>query len=228
VAFIAHHVVLDPERVGPALDAALSDRELADRVLNEMMPGYLVLDGALRAEIRQAALDPSVHVAAREVTLDPRSGEISLRPIQSEVAAQVSRFGLGNAATNTGDAAITVPRQDLQRYRQARDRSGEVAYIGGVITVVLLGVALLSSTTRLRTLRAIGLWSVLNCAVVGAAYWLAPALILAASTSIKARAAAVVASTGRRDALVLLAPFAVAGVVLVVVSLRRGRQGHTA
>lgn len=227
-ALVAHQVVLNPDRAGLELDAALSDQELGDRVLNQIVPGYLTLDPRLRATIREAALDPAVHEAVRKVTFDPRSGEISLKPIQAEVTSQVSRFVLGNAATNNGDPVITVPQKDLVRYREAVDRTGQVAVLGGLATVVLLALALLVSNRRLWTLRSVGIWTLVSCALVAAAYWLLPTFIKAASSSIEAQAAAVVASADRQAALLLLAPFAAAGLVLVVVSLLGGRQRPTA
>ncbi|MDX6327498.1 MAG: hypothetical protein QOK15_3852 [Nocardioidaceae bacterium] len=227
-AFVAHEVVLDPSRAGLALDAMLSDRELSNRVLGQIVPGISNLPAPLMTVVRQAALDPSVHRAVRKVTFDPHSGEISLKPIQSEVLSQLRRFSLGAAATNGGDAVITVPQKDLARYNDARTTSWRVARLGGLATVVLLAIALLISPRRVRTLRSIGLLTIVSCVLVAAAAWTLPAIVRAVTSSIAGQAVAVVASAARSDALVSLAPFAVAGVVLVVVSLLGGRQRPTA
>ena len=221
-AFVAHQTVLDPDNAGRALDAALSDDQLADQVLESIVPGFSGLPRSLTTAVRRAALDPSVHEAARNVTFDPRTGEISLKPIQSEVLAQVSRFGLGGAATNQGEVVITVPAAELARYNDARARTSRVATLGALATAVLWAVALLVSPRRPRTLLAIGASTLVGAVVVGGLAWLAPGAIDAATSSLTGQVAAVMIAAARPEILTLLAPFAVAGAAVAVLGLVAG------
>ena len=229
-AFVAHQVVLDPDRAGVALDAALSDPDLQDRVLGQIVPGYSHLPAPLRAGVRRIALNSGVHQAAQRVTFDSRTGEISLKPLQAELATQLRQHGVGvaAAAVNSGDAVITVPAKDLKRYNDARDTTSRVMLLGGLATAVLVALALLVSPRRLTTLRSLGLTVLLSCVLVGAGFWILPAFIRAASSTVAAQAAAVVVSEARTTTLEYLLPFAIAGVVLVLAPLLRSRSQRPA
>jgi hypothetical protein len=220
-AFVAHQVVLNPDHAGVALDAALDDRGLVDRVLARVVPGYNGLPQPLVDGVRRFALTPSVHRAARRVTFDPATGELSLRPVQSALASELRQNGAGPVADaiTAGDAVITVPANDLARYNDARWATSQVALLGGLMTAALFVLALIVSPRRSSTLRSIGLTVLLGCGVVGAVFWAAPKLIGLASSSVAAQAAAVLSKAALPNALQLLIPFAVVGLVITVASL---------
>src|SRR4051794_15138988 len=114
-AFVAHETVLDPDLAGPALDAALEDEDLTDRVLGQVVPGYGSLPQPVVDALRRVAVDSSFHEAARRVTFDPASGEVSLEPLRTALADRLRQHGIGIAAgaVTAGDAVITVPPNDL-------------------------------------------------------------------------------------------------------------------
>ena len=231
-AFVAHHVVLDPDRAGQALSAALDEPELRERLLHRAVPGYRKLPQPVQTVADQLAGTSSAHRAVEKVSLSD-DGTIALAPLQLELAQSLRTLGqpqLAAQLTAVSGTTITVPEKYLSRYRDARETSWRVAVLGAAATLVLFLLALLLSPKRRRTVRSIGVSALLACGAAALLYWALPGVAGLVSSGSTGDVAAVVLRAERPAVLLMLLPVAVVAVVLVVGSLlaRPRRTSSTA
>ncbi|MEP7090317.1 MAG: hypothetical protein ABI776_09435 [Nocardioidaceae bacterium] len=229
-AYVAHQVVLDPDRAGQALSAALDEPDLLHKVLNQTVPGYQRLSQTDRDLIDGLAGSDTAHRAVGSVSMDAR-GDVDLAPLRRQITRALRSAGQPGLADQLAAAAggtrVSVPSDYFSHYQRARDVSWFVATRGAVATLVLFAVALLVSPHRVRTVRSVGVALLLSTAVAALAFWALPALAAAVSSSTAADAAAVVLRAERSDVLRALLPPAVVAVVLIVVGLVGQSLGRT-
>lgn len=224
-AYVAHEVLLDPDRTGELVGSALQQPDLRSKILTRAVPGYVRLPAQVRAQVDAVARTAATGRAAKKVTLGS-DGEVGLRPVQVELARALRDNGqpglAAKVAASGADATVQVPSKYLDRYESARDTSQQVATRGAVLTALLLLVALLVSADRRRTVRSIGVSALSSCVVVALIYWLAPLFVRAASSSAVFEAVGTVLQAQRVPVLVTLAPVAAVGLVLVIVPVLLG------
>jgi hypothetical protein len=224
-AAVVHHTLLDPAKAGQVVEKALEDPELRDEILAQAVPGFGALPQIVRTQVGALAQTSAARSAVRRLELR-NDGTVSLEPLQAALATELRQAGLGQVAAvvTSRDARVAVPSRYLTRYHDARRTSQKLEQWGAVATALLVVVALLVSRRRLRTVRSIGVATLLACAVVAAFFWALPGLLRAASSDVAYDALAG-AVQGQLSAMVaMLVPVAVVGAVLVVVGLLGGRR----
>jgi len=215
--------LLDPHRAGDVVATALGESDLASRILGRVVPGYTTLDPSTRAAVRGVVRAQPTLDAARRVEFDASTGKVDLQPLRQEVVDALRQAGQPRlAATVAHDergSVVTVPMKDLNRYRDARELSRRAALLGGLATLVLAGVALLSSRHRLRTGRSVGVAVALAALVVGAAYWLLPGAAQSVGSNDAAKVASALLDLARPRVLVILGSALGVGVLLILTPL---------
>jgi hypothetical protein len=223
-SYVVHDVVLDPSRAGEVVDYALHQPDTRREILGRTVPGYGRLPVRVRAAVDALADSPRLRRAARTISLDA-NGEVALSPLQEVLAAELRADQPRLAArVAAADTRVAVPARYVTRYDDARERSATLALRGGLATAALLLLALLVSPRRLRTVRSIGVAALLACLVVALLYWALPSVISAASSSPLVGAVVAVVQAERSTVLWRLAPFAGAGLVMLVVGLVAPRR----
>jgi hypothetical protein len=168
--------------------------------------------------------------ALRAVTLD-EDGTVSLAPLRTELVDELRRRGHDRLADRVAAAedpgTVTVPSEDMDRYRTARDTTWKVAVGGGLITLGLLLIAVLISPNRRRTVRSIGVTVLLVAAAAALLFAAIPTVLRAADARAEFEALASVVEAQRRSAWLTLLPVAVVGAVLLVVSLLMPRRDRS-
>ena len=222
---VVHHTLLDPAKAGQVVEKALQDPELRDQILAQAVPRFGTLPQIVQTQVGALAQTSTARAAVRRLQLRS-DGTVSLEPLQAALAQQLRQAGLSPVAAlvTARDATVAVPSKYLTRYHDARRTSQRLEQWGGLATAVLVVLALLLSPRRMRTVRSIGVATVLACAAVAALFWALPGLLRAASTDVAydAVAGAVEGQFSAMAAIVI--PVAVAGLVLIVVGLLGGRR----
>lgn len=215
-SYVTRTVLLDPARVGQVVETSLQTPDLRDRILARTVPGYARLPGPARAVVAALADDPGLDRAARRIVLDP-DGTVSLEPLQREIARRLSG-SLPQVAALVASAhtRVTVPATYVDRYQAARDNSRRLALGAGLVTAGLLLAALVVSRHRRRTVRSIGIASVLSALVVALLYWAVPSVLEVATANPLAGGVISVVRTERSDVLLRLLPVVVVGLVLAI------------
>jgi hypothetical protein len=219
-AYVAHQVVLDPDRAGQALGAALDEPDMLDKVLHRAVPGYRRLPVGVRATAAGVARTDAARRAVRQVRLDD-DGTVALAPLQRELAGALRSAGQPRLSAQVAEASggrVTVPARYMTRYRDARSTSWQVVTVGTLATAVLFLAALLMSAHRRRTVAAIGVTALLSCVAAALLYWALPGIVGLAGSGSVADVAAVVLRAERATVVRTLLPFALVAVVLVVVA----------
>ena len=222
---VAHQTLLDPTKAGQVVEQALRNDQLRTRILDQAVPGYGALPQVARTEVDAVAQSAATRQAVRRLSLRS-DGTVSLAPLQAALAQRLQQAGLGPVAAivTSRQAQVTVPFRYMKRYDRARRISEKLAVRGGIATAVLVVVALLVSPRRSRTLRSVGIATLVACAVVAAGFWALPGMLRAASSDVAYDAVAS-AVEGQRAAMVtMVVPVAVVGVVLIVVGLSSSRR----
>ena len=189
------------------------------------MPGYSQLPSVVQGVVGQVADTPATRRALRRVTLRS-DGTVSLRPLQVELARSLRAQGitpLADTIAGSDPVRVDVPSKYVDPYNSARTTSRRSWIGGGLITLGLIGFALLVSPRRPRTLRSAGIVAVLASAVVVIGFALLPAFARAASSDPAVEALALVLQGERKQVLLTVAPVAVVGLVLAVVGIVTGR-----
>jgi hypothetical protein len=226
-AYVVHEVLLDPDRAGEVIASALQQQELRDKLLARTVPGYAQLPDAARAGIDRAAEEVPLDRALRSVTL-AEDGTVSLSPLKAELVDELRRRGADRIASRVEAAddpgTVSVPAEDMDRYRTARDTTWKVAVGGGLITVGLLVIAAIVSPDRRRTVRSMGLTVLLVAGAAALVYAVLPTVVRAADARVEFEALAAVVEGQRSAAWLTILPVAVVGVVLAAVSLLLPRR----
>jgi hypothetical protein len=232
-AFIAHQTVLDPDRAGHVLAAAMDQPKLRETILARTIPGYDRLPRVAQDAVEAIAGTSQVSDALSTVQLSS-DGTVALAPLRDQLTKTLRENGQAPlaavVAASGGPARVDVPTDVVARYDRARDTAWQVATQGAIAVVVLFLVALLVSRNRRATVRGIGLVILVSAALVAFLYWVSPDVVRAASTSPWVDAATSVRDTEKPTVLGILVPTAIVGVVVMAVSLlvpgpdRRARQ----
>src|SRR3954447_21792454 len=221
-AYVAHQTVLDPDRAGHVLAAALDPPQLRETILARTIPGYDRLPQVARRAIEALAGTSQVSDALSKVQLDS-DGTVALAPLRDELTKTLRESGQAPiaavVAASGGPARVDVPPDVVSRYDRARDSAWQVATQGAIAVMVLFLLALLVSRNRRATVRGIGLTILLSAALVAFLYWVSPDVVRAASTSPWVDAAPSVRDTEKPTVLGILVPTAVIGILVMAVSL---------
>jgi Zn-dependent protease len=222
---VVHRTLLDPAKAGQVVEKALQDPELRNEILAEAVPRFGTFPQIVQTQVGALAQTSTVRSAVRRLRLDS-DGTVSLQPLQAALAQQLRQAGLAPVAAvvTSQDARVAVPSRYLTRYHDARRTTQRLEQWGGLATAVLVVLALLVSPRRLRTVRSIGVATLLACAAVAALFWALPGLLRASSSDVAYDALAA-AVQGQRSAMgAMVVPVAVVGLVLVVVGLVGSRR----
>jgi hypothetical protein len=221
-AYVAHQTVLDPDRAGQVLAAALEEPDVRETILARAVPGYGRLPDAGRAALDRLAQTSQVDTALRSVRLD-QDGEVRLAPLRDELTRALRDNGqsglAARVASSGGPDAVSVPVDVLDRYTTAGDAAWLLASRGALAAAVLFVAAVAVSANRRATVRGVGLTMLIGCAVVAFLYWVSPNVARAASNSPWVNAAAAVRDSQASTALTIVIPVAAVGLALVIASL---------
>jgi hypothetical protein len=220
-AYVAHQTVLDPDRAGQVLAAALEQPTLRETILARTIPGYDRLPQVARDAVEALAGTSQVSDALTAVRLDS-DGTIPLAPLRDQLTRTLRENGqvavAAVVAAAGGPDRVDVPPDVVARYDRARDTTWQVATQGAIAVGVLFLLALLVSRNRRATVRGIGLTILVSAAVVAFLYWVSPDVARAASTSPWVDAATPVRDAERSTVLAILIPTAVIGILVMAVS----------
>lgn len=233
-ALPTHQVLLDPDLAGETLANALGNGGLRNRILPRIVPGYASLPASARARIDRLVEDPDTAAAVSDTPIRS-NGTVDLAALQQYVSERLRDNGEDRLAATVENASsratVTIPAKYFNRYQDARRTVWQVTVIAGLATVLLYALALLVSRRRPVTLRSAGVALILGTAVAVGLHWVAPDVVEAADLMEGSQALALTMRAHRSDVLVLLAPFALAGVIAAATGtiLGRSRQfGHSA
>ncbi len=219
VAYPAHQVLLNPDRVGETVGNALQQSDLRGRVLTRLVPGYGDLPKAQRREVDRIAESSGTTDALADVEIRS-DGTIDLSSLQTHIAEGARAGGQDRLAdqleARAGTGTLDVPKKYFDVYETARETVWQTILFAGFVTLLLYGIALLASTRRGRTTRSIGITLLLSTAVAAGLHWIAPVVVDAAGINSGAEAVALTMRAQRSSVLLLLAPAALVAVLLVV------------
>ncbi len=226
VAYAAHETVLAPGRAGDVLATALQQPTLRTRILARAVPGYAQLPGAVQDVIDRAVQTPATEHAVQRLRMDPR-GRVSLAPLQRQVVRTLQSHGqpaIAAALASVSPAKVQLPAQIVKPYREARRTTWWVATRSAMAAAALVILAFLVTPNRRRMVGAFGAAVLVTCGLVALVWTQLPGLVAAVSTNPWIDAAATAGVTSLSSLRPYLVPAAVAGGVLVVLSLALPRR----
>lgn len=230
-AYVASQTVLSTHGSGQVISSALQQPALRHRILAEVVPGYETLPSPVQDELNKIAQNRKFDAAVKHVRVQA-DGTVQLAPLRHQLEHWLRAHGEAPAASILaavgGPVTVHLPRPVAHRYAEARHTARTVAWVGGIVAVALLLLALLISRHRRRTLGGVG-WTILaSCAATAVLWWAIPGLAGLVSHQAWADALAAVAGGASYPTVIsILIPVAVAGAIVLIVSflLPRGRRG---
>ena len=226
VAYAAHETVLAPRRAGDVLAAALQQPALRTRILSSAIPGYAQLPDVARRTVDRAVQTPQAEHAVAQLRMD-RHGRVGLAPLQRQVVHVLQAHGqpaIAAALASVAPAKVQLPERVVKPYRQARATTWWVATRGALVAAALVALAFLVSPHRRRMVGALGVAVLVACGLVALVWTQLPGLVATFSSNPWVDAAAGAGITSLSALRPYLVPAAVAGGVLVVLSLALPRR----
>ncbi|MGZ6874753.1 MAG: hypothetical protein ACXVFR_00175 [Nocardioidaceae bacterium] len=217
-AYLLHQTVLNPDRPGQVLSAALDQPRLRHEILHDVVPGYQSIPAAQRHEINHALAGRRLQAAVRDVHVDG-NGTIRLGPLRHQIGHTLRAHGQPQLARVVSDAAggytFHLPSLIGSRYAAGRRLAADVALKAGLAAAALYLLAFVVAPDRRRALRRIGIAVLLSCGGTLALYWLLPAAASAATHDVWVDAAATATRAFGSAIVTGLLPVAAGGLVLI-------------
>lgn len=219
--YVASRTALSPAHSGRMLSSALHQPALRHRILAAVVPAYDQLPAPLHDELNQVVQDPRFDAAIAKLRIDAH-GRVHLSRLRHRLEQELRAHGQGTAAailaTVGGPDVVRLPTTVAHDYAAAHRTAWEVTTVGGVIAVLLALLAVLVSPHRRRTVRGVGWAALFSCAATALLWWAGPAIAGLASRPVWSALA-----TAARHAYAsrmgwTLAPVAIAGCVVLLVS----------
>ena len=177
VAYMAHESILDPDRSGEMLSAALKEPELREELLTRALPDYQSLPPQYRDAVDRTAQSPEVDRALKRLEVD-RDGNVHLGPARAQLAERLRAAGQPQIATRVEQTrtrdSVRLPTKITRPYTDAGDSAWFVATRGAAVAAGLLLVALVVARHRRRALAAAGVALLVVCGLAALAYSLLP------------------------------------------------------
>lgn len=177
VAYMAHESILDPDRSGEMLSAALKEPELREELLTRALPDYQTLPQQYRDAVDRTAQSPAVDRALKRLEVD-RDGNVHLGPARAQLAERLRAAGQQQLATRVEQTrtrdSVRLPQKVTRPYTDAGDSAWLVATRGAAVAAGLLLVALVVSRHRHRALAAAGVALLVVCGLAALAYSMLP------------------------------------------------------
>lgn len=219
-AHVANQTLLDPDRPGTLLAAALESRELDNQVISAIERSTGPLSAQQKQGITAIADDERVRDAAKQVRIDDE-GQLDLRPLKDELADQLEAAGQRGAARKLRavrtDRRVALPPELNDRYTQARDL-GEWAFNTAALTALAaFALGFILAPSKRHAARSIGfaLIGTVLLAVLG--YLLLPRLVGAFGNAY-VDAAATAAISLQTDIVAPMIPVLLVALALVLAS----------
>ncbi len=226
IAYAAHETVLQPRRAGDVLASALAQPALRTEILSRAVPGYAELPAPYREVVDRLVQQPQVDRALHRVRMDAH-GRVHLAPLQRRVVRELRVHDqpvIAAALASVAPATVQLPAQVVKPYQRARETTWWVATRGAAAAAALVVFAFVVSPHRRRMVGALGVAILVACGLVALIWSRAPQIVAAVSTNPWVDAAATAGATSLSSVRPYLVPAAVAGGVLVVLSLALPRR----
>ena len=192
--YVLANTVLEQDRPGQVIDAALNDPEQRRLLVEEL--GRFGGPEATR-QVDQVLDNPRVREQIEGLRLN--DGTVDVTALRERIAVELRARGHDAAATQVRDgrAAIDLPGTYAETFERLSTMASFAALWGAVASIVMVALALLVSSDRRGVVRATGVMMLSTVALVLVLFLLVPFLMqVINNTGILAVGADVIRSTG--------------------------------